>query len=78
MSEKKVRVSPMKGRKISEEDRGENAPKLGRPFVYNESSKKYVVTIMATEVEMSEFLRTMKTDRKGTAFKMAMDLVSKS
>ena len=44
---KKKRVSPMRGRKISKEDRGPNAPKLGRPFSVSEG-KSEVIRIALT------------------------------
>jgi hypothetical protein len=74
--EKKKRVSPMKGRKISEEDRGENAPKLGRPFAIAEQTEVHVVSLTLPYKYMEHLLRKHGTKSKADAIRK--ELQSKS
>jgi hypothetical protein len=66
------RTSPMKGRKISEEDRPKDAPKLGRAFTYGEPAQKHVVTLSLPEGMMTEFLEKVGTDSQAQALTIAM------
>ena len=69
---KKKRVSPMKGRKISEEERGPDAPKLGRPFNYDGPVKKYVISLSIPEDKMEKFLKK-RGGSKGTAIRQLIE-----
>lgn len=39
------RISPMKGRKISNENRGNHAPKLGRRFMFKDGSETKTISL---------------------------------
>lgn len=69
---KKKRKSPMLGRKISEEDRGKNAPKLGRPFD-NGPTEKHVVSLSLKPGQMNKLIKRMKCGGKATAIKKLID-----
>ena len=71
-SKTKEYVNPMLGRKISKEDRGPDAPKLGRPFL-NEDAKRYTISLSVSEDMMNQILSDMATDKKGTAIRMLIE-----
>jgi len=74
-TKKKFRVSPMKGRRISLEDRGPNAKKLGRKFKYNEDEgERVVVTLMLRKGDMDKLMRLMNTNKRAKAI---ADLIEK-
>lgn len=68
---KEKRVSPMKGRKISEEDR-DGKPKLGRAYMFGEPTKKHVVTLSLPDGMMTDFLERVGTDSQAQAITVAM------
>ena len=68
-SPKKFKESPMKGRKISLEDRGPDAKKLGRRFKFEEGTEteRFVVTLNLRKGDMAEFLKRTKSKTKAEA-----------
>lgn len=68
----KKRNSPMKGRKISEEDRGDNAPKLGRPFIH-EDAQRFVISVSVPPDMLSEIMSYYGTDKNGTAIRKLIE-----
>ena len=63
---KEKRISPMKGRKISLEDRGPDAPKLGRKFNYIES-EVIKVSLTWSKGTLEQLLKATKTKSKAKA-----------
>jgi len=65
---KKFRTSAMKGRRISLEDRGPDAKKLGRKFKYApDNSERSVVTLILKKGDMDKFLKKVKAKSKAKA-----------
>lgn len=58
----------MQGRKISLEDRGPEAKKLGRRFKYNEGEgERIVVTLMLQKGDMEKLITKTKSTSKADA-----------
>lgn len=72
----KKRISPMKGRKISEEDRGPNAPKLGRHFKFLES-ERIVVTLTLPKHLLDDVQKMLGAKSRSDAIARALMLISK-
>ena len=71
------KVSPMKGRKISQEKRGKDDPKLGRPYSYGAPTVKHVVTLSLPEGAMDAFLKKMKVPSQAKAITLLMSKIIK-
>lgn len=69
---KKKRTSPMKGRKISKEDRGPDAPKLGRPFIH-ENAERFVMSASVPPEMIDDLLEYYQTDKKGTMLRLLIE-----
>jgi len=66
--EKKFRTSAMKGRRISLEDRGPNAKKLGRKFKFEEGAgERVVASLMLRKGTMKKLLGLPKNKGKKKA-----------
>ena len=77
MSKKKAvrgekRVSPMKGRKISLEDRGPDAPKLGRAFSEGERLEKHNVMLSLRKDAIKELMKVTGAKTKSEAIRLAI------
>ena len=69
---KAKRVSPMKGRKISKENRGPNAPKLGRKFEIADETEKVNLCFSLPKGTMEKLLKSTKLENKGGAVRIAI------